>query len=314
LKISIYFWCYSDLPGIRGFAKRPAEGVVKGYVRTIQPFQPKYPMRFEMNLPLESTDGYRTVSARVSLVSRILPELTFYSRFLMIVCKAAFRTRHGRFNRQALCRSSFNVLRALEAVGIRFEIDGTRHIAQLETPCVIVANHMSVLETAVLPLIIQPLTDVTFIVKDSLMQYPVFKHVLATLDPIVVGRVNPRQDLRTVMQEGVERLNRGMSVVVFPQTTRATSFDARQFNSLGVKLAHRAGVPVLPLALTTDAWGNGRLIKDFGKIDPTKTVRFSFGAPIAFQDRGGAAHQSVIDLIQRKLSQWGYTAKASAVE
>lgn len=266
-----------------------------------------------MNPLLGSTDSYRTVPARVPLVSKIMPELTVYSRFVMIVCKAALQAGRGRFTRQALCRSSFNVLRALEAVGIRIEIDGTRHIARLETPCVIVANHMSVLETVILPMIVQPLTDVTFIVKDSLMRYPVFKHVLATLDPIVVGRINPRQDLRTVMQEGVERLNRGMSVVVFPQTTRATSFDKRQFNSLGVKLAHRAGVPVLPLALTTDAWGNGRLIKDFGKIDPTKTVRFSFGPPIAFQDRGGAAHQAVIDRIQRKLLQWGYTAEASAV-
>jgi 1-acyl-sn-glycerol-3-phosphate acyltransferase len=154
----------------------------------------------------------------------------------------------------------------------------------------------------------------TFIVKDSLMQYPVFKHVLATLDPIVVGRVNPRQDLRTVMQEGVDRLSRGMSVVVFPQTTRSNSFDARRFNSLGVKLAQRAKVPAVPLALTTDAWGSGKIIKDFGKIDTSKTVRFCFGQPIAIQGRGGEAHQAVIEFIKRKLSQWRYITSTVPAE
>jgi 1-acyl-sn-glycerol-3-phosphate acyltransferase len=142
------------------------------------------------------------------------------------------------------------------------------------------------------------------------MAYPVFKNVLRTRDPIVVNRVNPRQDLKTVMREGTERLERGMSVVVFPQTTRSRSFDHHKFNSLGIKLANRADVPVVPLALATDAWGNGSFIKDFGKIDATKKVRFSFGQPIPIEGRGVEAHQAVIGFIRRKLSQWQYVITA----
>ncbi len=259
-----------------------------------------------MNTRFGLEDSYRTTPGKVPIVSRLLPELSFYSRFLWVVFKAAAKTSHQRYDRQALCHSSLTVLRDLESIGVCFEIDGTGFLQRLEAPCVIVANHMSVLETAILPVIVQPIKDMTFIVKESLMRYPVFKHVLATLDPIVVGRVNPRQDLRTVMQEGIDRLNRGMSVVVFPQTTRSNSFDDRRFNSLGVKLAQRAKVPAVPLALATDAWGNGRIIKDFGKIDPSKTVRFSFGRPVAIQGRGGDAHQAVIGFIKGKLSQWRY--------
>lgn len=259
-----------------------------------------------MNTQFGLRDSYRTVPEKVSFISRLLPELSFYSHFLWTVIKAAAKTSQHRYDREALCRSSFDVLRDLESIGVCFEIDGTGHLRRLETPCVIVANHMSVLETAILPVIIQPMKDLTFIVKESLMRYPVFKHVLATLDPIVVGRVNPRQDLRTVIQEGIDRLNHGVSVVVFPQTTRSDAFDARRFNSLGVKLALRANVPAVPLALATDAWGNGRIIKDFGKIDTSKTVRFSFGHPIAIRDRGGEAHQAAIEFIKGKLSQWHY--------
>lgn len=271
-------------------------------------------MRLRMNSPFGLTDYYRTVPDKVPFFSRLLPELSFYSRFLWTVFKAAVKTSHNRYDRQALCRSSLDVLRDLESIGVCFEIEGTGYLQRLESPCVIVANHMSVLETAILPVLIQPIKDLTFIVKESLMRYPVFKHVLATLDPIVVGRVNPRQDFRTVMQEGIDRLNRGISVVVFPQTTRSNSFDARRFNSLGVKLAQRAKVPAVPLALASDAWGNGRIIKDFGKIDASKTVRFSFGQPIAIQGRGAKAQQNVIGFIKGKLAQWQYITSTSAAE
>ena len=49
-------------------------------------------------------------------------------------------------------------------------------------------------------------------------------------------------------------------------------FDPTLFNSLGNKLAKRNNVPVIPLALITDAWGNGKYIKEAGKIDPSKPM------------------------------------------
>ena len=97
---------------------------------------------------------------------------------------------------------------------------------------------------------------------------------------------------------------RGISVIVFPQTTRAERFDPEQFNSIGAKLAGRAGVPLIPLALRTDAWGNGRWLKDFGVVDPRRPVRFRFGAPLAPDRRGAAAHRQTVAFIQQALEEW----------
>lgn len=247
---------------------------------------------------------YRTDTAVISKLERIWPTLFFYIRFLTVVFNASASARKGRYDDAMWYGSSLDILRALERVGIDFEISGLEHLMGLDSPCVIVANHMSVLETTILPMIIVPIKTMTFIVKSSLMNYPVFKHVLRSRRPIVVDRTNPRQDLKTVMQEGVERLKRGISVVVFPQTTRTRIFDPRKFNSIGVKLAGRAKVPVVPLALLTDAWGNGKLIKEFGKIDASRTVRFAFGKPLWVQGRGNDVHLEVIDFIGQKLSHW----------
>ena len=89
-------------------------------------------------------------------------------------------------------------------------------------------------------------------------------------------------------------------------STGHSAANVRTFysNPVTVKLARRAAVPVVPLALVTDAWANGEFLKDFGKIDPTKTVRFSFGAPIAVNGGGGDQNQQIIHYIASKLDGW----------
>ena len=163
---------------------------------------------------------------------------------------------------------------------------------------------MSTLETFVLPCIIQPYRDVTFIVKRELIEYPVFKHVMIHRDPIVVGRVNPRDDLKAVLEGGEERLGRNISIIVFPQTTRKVEFDTKQFNTIGVKLAKRAGVPVVPFALKTNAWGNGKRIKEFGKIDPTRPIHICFGEPLTVSGGGREEHEFIIQFVTSKLKEW----------
>jgi len=197
-----------------------------------------------------------------------------------------------------------SALRALESVGIRVQVDNIKAFKDLDGPCVFIGNHMSVLETLVLPCIIQPFKEVTFVVKESLVDYPVFKHLIRSRDPVLVGRKDPREDFRSVMDGGQERLIQGRSIIIFPQTTRSLGFDPKQFNSIGVKLARRAVVPVVPIALKTDAWGVGKLIKDFGRIHPERTVQFCFGDPLVISGNGKAEHEKVVEFIQEKLKEW----------
>ena len=204
------------------------------------------------------TDQYRTPEDAGSVLGKLLPSLCYYSRMAAIVWRASRRARAGDYDDAAWAASSHEIIAALEGVGVRFAIEGREHLRDLPGPCVFIGNHMSTLETFVLPGLLIPFTRTTFVVKKSLTEYPVFRHVMVNRDPVVVERTNPREDFKVVMEEGGRRLADGISVVVFPQTTRTTAFDPEQFNTIGVKLAKRAGVPIVPVALKTDAWGNGR--------------------------------------------------------
>ena len=247
---------------------------------------------------------YRTAPQRVSWFAHSLPTPAFYRKFFAIVFRASFMARHGRYGYAEWAESSRQVLAALESVGLKAEFSGTEHIRRLDSPCVFVANHMSMFETTVLPAVIQPIRNVTFVVKQSLLDYPVFRHVMRSRDPIAVTRDNPREDFKAVMEGGVERLEKGISIIVFPQTTRSSTFDPEQFNTIGVKLAARAKVPVVPVALLTDAWSNGKWIKDLGPIDPKKAVYFDFGEPLEIRGRGSDEHQRIIQFIAARLNHW----------
>lgn len=238
------------------------------------------------------------------MFSGLMPSLFFYVQLIGIVCRSSRVAKKGEYGDNNWIDSSLAVLRCLEQVGVKVEISGIENIESLSGPAVFIGNHMSMMETMVLPVIIQPVRPVTFVVKESLLSYPVFKHIMRSRNPVAVTRTNPRQDLKVVMTEGVERLRAGISVIVFPQTTRSHLFDPEQMSSIGVKLAKKAGVPIVPVALKTDCWQNGSWLKDFGKIDTTKAACFSFGVPTMVAGKGEEEQTAVNAFIVDSLRKW----------
>ena len=253
---------------------------------------------------LTTHNAYHSPKQPTPWFARSNPTLVFYAKILMIVLKASRLCKKGAYTNDAWIQSSLNSIKALESVGGRFEIQNLAIPRELESSCVFVSNHMSILETFVLPCLIQPYRDVTFVVKESLLSFPFFKHVMQNRNPIVVGRANPREDLRTVLEEGQNRLNANISIIIFPQTTRSINFDPKKFNSLGVKLAKRCQVPVIPLALKTDAWGQGGKFKDFGKIRPDKSVQITFSDPLLVKGSGKEEHKFIVDFIAKRLDSY----------
>lgn len=250
-------------------------------------------------------NSYETPKGKRTFWGALFPSLSFYIRYLCVVARDGSLAYCGKYGGKEWTRGSYDTLRHLEASGVRLHVRGLDAIDPAEGPFVFIGNHMSTLETCVLPCLIQPRLNVTFIVKESLVRYPFFGPVLRTRNPIVVKRKNPREDLQAVLEQGEERLKNGQSVIVFPQSTRSVELVAKNFNSIGVKLAKRAQVRVIPVALRTDAWGMGSLAKDFGPIRPQIPVHISFGPSFMVAGNGKAEHAEVYAFIGRHLTDWG---------
>ncbi len=234
----------------------------------------------------------------------------YYAAVIEVVSRHGRLARRGDYNRFLWASGALEIIRVVESVGGRVEIGGLSGLARHSEPVVIVANHMSMIDAFFLPGILLPFRDITFVVKRALLNYPQFGAVMRAVRPIAVNRENPREDLRKVLGEGTDHLAQGRSVIVFPQATRSPVFDRTIFNSLGVKLARRAGVMVVPAALKTDFQGHGRLLRDLGRIEPRKTIHIQFGDPLPVEGAGQVTHERVAGFIADHLRRWGGQVRA----
>ena len=198
------------------------------------------------------------------------------------------------------------ILRLAEGCGSRFHVRGRENLKAVSgKPVVLMGNHMSLLETGVLHAVAREYVDFAFVVKDSLMRVPYFKDILKSIGNIPVERKNPREDLKVVLSEGKRLLGEGKSLIVFPQSTRTATVDPEKFNSLGVKIAKAAGVPVVPFALKTDFLTQGRgLFRDLGPVHPGRHTWFEFGPAMEITGNGQEQLHKTIEFIQTRLDKW----------
>ena len=202
----------------------------------------------------------------VFLVKRfyIWATLIYYTQLFNIILTESLTASKIPYEGKTWAKGSLGVLKIVESAGGEFHISGLKALSGHKGPVVYVANHMSLLDTLVLPCILLAFSKVTFVVKEGLLKYPVLGTIIRAIHPIAVTRENPRQDLRTVLNQGLSLISSGCSIIIFPQATRSAIFDETTFNSLGVKLAQRANVPVVPIALKTDFQGNGENHQRYG--------------------------------------------------
>ena len=237
--------------------------------------------------------------------------LRFYFGAFYAVAWARRKAVNGLFDAAALVEASRKVARFAEWGGAHIHLTGTDVLRDTPGPVVVIGNHMSTLETFLLPAIIGTFKPLGFVVKDSLLTHRLFGPIMRSVRTVAVTRANPRQDLQAVLEGGTALLQNGVSLCIFPQATRSFEFDESRFNSLGVKLARRADVPVVPVALRTDFWGNGRWIKDFGPINPKLPVRIAFGEALSPALRPAEVQAKVVAFVREHLLAWGVPCRTA---
>ena len=200
----------------------------------------------------------------------------------------------------------FRAVQKAECFGIKVTLDGWRNRAEHDGPVVYLSNHMSTLETILLPPVLLTYSPFNVVVKASLSHLPFLEKAADHMGLVPIGRRSPREDLMTIFREGCARIAQGNSFLIFPQGSRERVFARKGFSSIGAKLAEKAGVPVMPIAVKTDCEPtrpNGKgWFKDFGTVDPSKDIRISCGPVI----RGSARemHAASFDWIRDRLTSW----------
>ncbi|MEI1278444.1 lysophospholipid acyltransferase family protein [Leptospira venezuelensis] len=238
------------------------------------------------------------------LLDRLLlgSDLTFLYGYFRQIIVARQNVLKGKFYDPRWIELSGGILDLIEGCQGKFQIENLENVVSPKGPVVFAGNHMSVLETFVFSYFLVPHRRLTYVVKESLIK-GYFGPIMRSRDPIAVGRDNPREDLVKVLEEGANLLKKGVSIVVFPQSTRTRTFNPAEFNSIAVKLASRAGVPVVPFAIKTDFWENGKIWKDLGSLYRDRKIHMKFGPEIDTKD-SKKAQAALLDYVLTNLKEW----------
>lgn len=146
----------------------------------------------------------------------------------------------------------------------------------LKTPCVIICNHsvrtfynrLSIIDGPMIRYVFKN-TDVSSLMGEDLMQKPVFRLLVSGMDCIPVNRHSASTEW---IHKCKEKLNNGVSVIIFPEGTTIKHNAIEPFKPGFALLARIAGVPVLPVAV------NG-VYRPFTK----RKLKIRVGVPVSLQ-------------------------------
>jgi len=166
----------------------------------------------------------------------------------------------------------------VKLTGSRVTVD---QVAELPVgPYLIVGNHQGNFD---IPLIIGHVTSqVGFLSKVENGKLPFVGSWMRLLHCVFIERGNPREAVKAI-QMGVDTLKQGYNLVLFPEGTRSKNGKLQTFKPGSLKLASKAGVPVVPVIID----GSFNMMKKGSLIIHPADIKITLGKhfdPNAFEN------------------------------
>ena len=267
----------------------------------------------EFQTELRETGGYRTrEDHRAARRARpgALTTLRYTLGVTRVFPRCALAEPFGRLTTARWADFCFSSVTVPEALGMNVIVEGFENRLKIDGPVMYLANHMSMTETIVMPPILLAFGPFSYVAKASLSRLPFLAKAADHMRMVPIGRVSPREDLVNILRIGTERIHGGDSFLIYPQGTRCDVFSRKRFSSIGAKLAERAGVPILPIAVDTRCQPTrtsglfAKVFHDFGPVDTSYDIRIACGPAIPC-GKSRDMHEAAFDWMAAKLESWG---------
>ncbi len=163
----------------------------------------------------------------------------------------------------------------LKAAGTRVIVKGKENLP--EGNCLIVANHQGNFDFfIILGYIGKP---VGFISKKENLKVPIARMWMREMHCIFMDRENIRESIKSI-NEGIENLKAGYTMVIFPEGTRSKGNRIGEFKQGSLKLGIKADVPIVPVTID----GTYKIMEaNHGKIKAAE-VTMTIGKPVYARD------------------------------
>jgi 1-acyl-sn-glycerol-3-phosphate acyltransferase len=142
--------------------------------------------------------------------------------------------------------------------------------------CIVVANHSSHADTAVLLAALPPKAKPVFgAAADYWFDVRVRRFIATSLAGVLPVRRNAEGSYATLLAAARPALKAGRTIVLYPEGTRSTDGTIGEFRSGALRLARECGVPIVPVAVT----GTADVLPKGGRWSPAP-MQVRIGEPI----------------------------------
>lgn len=182
--------------------------------------------------------------------------------------------------RQSLAIVRFMFRLILKMAGIHITVKGMENIPE-DTPVLYVGNHRSYFDILVGYTTVP--TPLGFMAKKEMERIPLLSNWMRNVNCLFLDRENIREGLKAIL-DGVEKVKNGVSVWIFPEGTRNDAQDYLElmpFKEGSLKIAEKAGCPVVPVAIT----GTAEAFESHYPRITSSQVTIEFGEPFIIPGR-----------------------------
>ena len=171
---------------------------------------------------------------------------------------------------------------------VRMEIKNKNKILK-GTPYIIISNHQSHYD--IITLVTTLGIQFRWIIKKEILKLPIFGYALYASRNIFIDRSNTARAIESI-NKGIDRLPKGVSVMVFAEGTRSPDGQIHEFKKGGFVTAVRLKIPILPVTVN----GSRRVMRKGGFTLKPGKIQIVIGDPI---DTSGYTTDTVQELIDK---------------
>ncbi len=133
-----------------------------------------------------------------------------------------------------------------DTFGFKINVKGYENLPE-SGPVVFVSNHQSYTDIPVLCAVLDKF-QFGFIAKNDLEKVPFYGWWIKNIRSVYIKRDDARASLAAI-NEGIDLIKNGFSLVIFPEGTRSRQTEMAEFKRGSLRLATKPGVPVVPIVL-----------------------------------------------------------------
>jgi 1-acyl-sn-glycerol-3-phosphate acyltransferase len=207
----------------------------------------------------------------------------------------------GKFNKQASDISSLRIVQwafrvILFLCGTKVTVIGEENVPT-DKAVLYICNHRSYFDIVITYSRCKRLTG--YISKDNIAKVPLLNIWMKRLYCLFLNRTDMKEGLKTILT-GIEQLNNGISMCIFPEGTRNRSTDQMDmlpFKAGSFKMAEKSGCPVVPMAITNSS----DILEDHFPFVHRAHVILQYGKPILPNELSKEDKKKLSSLVQAEV-------------